>query len=352
MNPPMERSRVQLIAVLLALTVAAYASWIILLPLLGVLAWSVVMTVLFYPVHRRIEERIGHGALAALISTTLIVITILIPTTVIIGATAAEVSDMSEGMPVTLAEWLNPENPKTGTAVRMVERFVSLDRWRDPDTVRNALEGIGSVLASGSMRLVGGAVSIVVQMGLVVFTTFFLLKDARMIRTSLYELVPIDNRRLRELFVRTRDVIRASVYGTLLLAVIQGGLGALAFIVLGLPSPLLWGVVMTLASIVPVLGAFVVWVPAAIYLVTIGEIWRAVALTAWGTVVIGMADNVLRPVLVGNRTRMHELVILFGVLGGIRAFGALGLIVGPVIFAITLALVQALREVSAPVEDA
>ncbi len=347
----MERSRVQLIAVLLALAVAVYASWVILRPLLGVLAWSVVVTVLFYPAHRRIEERLGQGALSALLSTTLIVFTILIPTAVVVAATAAEVSEMSEGMPVTLAEWLSPENPTTGSAVRMVERFVSLDRWREPDTVRHALEGLSTELASGSVRLVGGALTIVVQMGLVVFTTFFLLKDGRMIRTSLYELVPIDNKRLRALFVRTNDVIRASVYGTLLLAVIQGGLGALAFIVLGLPSPLLWGLVMTLASIVPLLGAFVVWVPAAIHLVVIGEIWKALALTAWGTVVIGMADNVLRPVLVGTRTRMHELVILFGVLGGLRVFGALGLVVGPVIFAVTLALVQALREVSAPSAD-
>ncbi len=343
-----ESTRGQTIAIVVALAVGVYASWVVLRPLLGVLTWSVVVTVLFYPVHRRIEERLGTGVRSALLSTTLIVFTILIPTGLVVTATVAEVRDMSEGMPVTLGEWLSPSNPTTGRAVQLVERVISLDRWRDPDTARETLEGWSSGVATGSMRVLGGAVAVVVQMALVVFTTFFMLKDARPIRTSLYEMVPIENRRLRELFVRTRDVIRASVYGTLLLAVIQGGLGGLAFLVLGLPSPFLWGLVMTLASIVPVLGAFVVWVPAAVHLVIAGEVWKALALAAWGTVVIGMADNVLRPVLVGNRTRMHELLVFFGVLGGIKAFGALGVVIGPVIFAVTLALVQALREVGAP----
>lgn len=345
--PPRSRTspRAQTYAILAALAVALYASWLVILPFLGVIAWAVVMTVLFYPVHWRIEERLGRRGLAALCSTLLVIFTLLLPTAAVLTATVAELREMSTGMPATVSEWLDPNNPTTGSAVRAVERFVTLDRLRDPKFVEQSISNWGMGVASGSLRIVGGAASLLVEFALIVFTMFFLFKDARLIRASIYEKVPIENKRLWALFVRTRDVINASVYGTLLLSVIQGGLGGAAFWVLGLPSPFLWGVVMTLAAIIPMLGAFVVWVPAAIYLVSMGEVGKAIALAAWGTVVIGMADNVLRPILVGNKTQMHELLVFFGVLGGIAVFGVLGLVMGPVIFAVTLALIEALRQV-------
>ncbi len=338
----------QPIAIVLALAVAAYLSWLIVRPFLSVFAWAVVMTVLFFPAHRRLEARLGQGGWTALLSTALVILMVLAPTAFVITATVGEVREISQGMPTTIGGWLDPENPASGQAVQAIERVVSLERFRDPAFLERTLDGWGSGVTGRPLRFVGGALGAVVQLGLIVFTIFFLFKDARRIRTCVYDLVPIENRRLRALFVRTHEVIVASVYGTLLLAVIQGALGGLAFLVLGLPSPFLWGVVMTLAAIVPMLGAFIVWVPAALYLVASGDVWPAVGLTVWGTVVIGLADNVLRPILVGNRTRMHELLIFFGVLGGLKAFGALGLVMGPVIFAVTLALVQALREVGAP----
>lgn len=343
-----ESGRIQSIVVLLALIGVGYASWIVVRPFLGVLTWAVVMTVLFFPAHRRIEAQIGPGVMAALVSTFLVIVTLVLPTAAIITATVAEIRDLSTGAPTSIAAWVSPTNPMTGGAVRMIERFIPLDQVRDPAFIQSTLEQWGTGLAAGSLRVVGGALSALVQMALVVFTIFFLFKDARLIRTNVYDLIPIENKRLAALLVRTREVIRASVYGTLLLAVIQGALGGLAFLVLRLPSPFLWGVVMTLASIVPLLGSFVVWVPAVIYLLATGAIWKAVALAAWGLVVIGMADNVLRPVLVGNRTRMHELLVFFGVLGGLQAFGALGVVIGPVIFAVMMSLIEALREVGAP----
>jgi predicted PurR-regulated permease PerM len=330
------------------LALMLYLSWIVVRPFLSVLAWALVMVILFQPVHRRVERYVGPGGVAALLSTVLVIITILAPAAMVTAAALNELRTMAEGTTLSLATWLDPNNPTTGPAVRVVERYASLDRLRDPGFIRDSLQGGAGNLASGSMRLVGGAIGVLVQIALIVFTMFFLFKDGRLVSGSLYDLVPIENRRLQALFRRTRDVIEASVYGTLLLSVIQGAMGGLAFMVLGLPSPILWGVVMTLASIIPMLGAFVVWVPAAIYLAATGQIWQAGALALWGTVAIGMADNVLRPALVGNRTRMHELLVFFGVLGGIQVFGLLGVVLGPVIFAITLALIQALREIGLP----
>ena len=347
-SPRLSAARLQSLAVMACLALMVYLSWIVVRPFLSVLAWAVVMVILFQPVHRRVERWVGVGGLAALVSTVLVIITILAPATMVTAAALNEIRTIAEGTSLSLATWLDPGNPTTGPTVRIIERYASLDRLRDPAFIKESLQGGASGLASGSMRLVGGAIGILVQIALIIFTMFFLFKDGRLVSGSLYDLVPIENRRLQALFRRTRDVIEASVYGTLLLSAIQGAMGGLAFMVLGLPSPILWGVVMTLASIIPMLGAFVVWVPAAIYLAVSGQLWQAGALALWGTVAIGMADNVLRPVLVGNRTRMHELLVFFGVLGGIQVFGLLGVVLGPVIFAITLALVQALREIGLP----
>jgi len=127
------------------------------------------------------------------------------------------------------------------------------------------------------------------------------------------------------------------------ISAIQGALGAIGFYIAGMPSPLLWGTVMFLLSMIPMLGAFLVWIPAALYLMAIGRWPMAIFMTVWGGLVIGMIDNVLRPKLVGQRARLHELIIFFAVLGGLQVFGVLGLFVGPVVAAIALAMVDVFR---------
>jgi len=137
--------------------------------------------------------------------------------------------------------------------------------------------------------------------------------------------------------------VGASVYGVFTIAIVQGTLGGLAFWILGLPSAIVWGVAMIFLSMIPMLGAFIVWVPAAIYLFATGHYVKGVVLVLWGTLVIGMIDNFLRPKLVGGRTKLHELLIFFAVLGGLQVFGVLGIVLGPVVLAITLALVDVFR---------
>ena len=145
------------------------------------------------------------------------------------------------------------------------------------------------------------------------------------------------------MFARVADTVYATLYGTLGVSLAQGVLGGLMFWLLGLPAPLLWGVVMFLLSLVPVLGAPVVWVPAALFLALTGSWWKALVLAAWGTVVIGSIDNLLYPVLVGERVRMHTLLVFFSVVGGLMLFGAAGLVLGPVAVVVTTALIEVWR---------
>ena len=143
-------------------------------------------------------------------------------------------------------------------------------------------------------------------------------------------------------------MIAATVYGVLAISAIQGTLGTFIFWALGLPSPLLWGVVMFFLSMIPMAGAFLVWVPAALYLAITGAYIKAGILVVWGVLVIGSIDNVLSPRLVGRRASLHELLIFFAVLGGLQVFGVLGLVLGPVVVAMTLALIEMARQAGHP----
>ena len=149
------------------------------------------------------------------------------------------------------------------------------------------------------------------------------------------------------MFHNVQTIISASLRGTVLIAAIQGLLGGLAFWVLGLPSAPLWGIVMFLMSMIPVVGSSVIWVPAALFLASNGSWARAMLLTIWGVGVIAMVDNILRPVLVGSKTRMHELAVFFSVLGGLKFFGPLGIIVGPILIAVAFGLLRIFEESAA-----
>jgi predicted PurR-regulated permease PerM len=169
---------------------------------------------------------------------------------------------------------------------------------------------------------------------------FFLLRDRRLALQSLRELLPLSNREADVLLRRIRDTIHATVFGTVVVAIVQGTLGGLMFWLLGLPGALLWGVIMALLALIPVLGAFVVWVPAAIFLAVEGSWGKALLLTGWGTLVVGTIDNLLYPLLVGNKLRLHTLPVFFAIVGGLAVFGAAGVILGPVVLAVTLGLID------------
>jgi predicted PurR-regulated permease PerM len=227
--------------------------------------------------------------------------------------------------------------------VRWLGQYVDLSKVASQEAIAERLKGVSGAIASRTLGFVGGVVGFIVEVFFVIFTMYYLFRDGERLRAAAYDMMPLSGPQAREILDRTGEVIGASVYGVLVIAVIQGVLGGLAFWVLGLPSPLLWGVVMVFLSMIPMLGAFIVWVPAAIYLVLTGHWAKAVMLAVWGALVIGSVDNFLRPKLVGERTRLHELLVFFSVLGGLQVFGVLGIVLGPVIVAITIALLDVLR---------
>jgi predicted PurR-regulated permease PerM len=235
---------------------------------------------------------------------------------------------------------LDPNSRVTGPLLRWLERYVDVSHLRSEEYLLAQLKGMSGSIAGRTLGFLGGVVGMFIQMLFVIFTMYYLFKDGERIANTVRDALPLEQKQAENLMSRTREVIDASVYGVISVAVIQGTLGGLAFWALGLPSAIVWGVAMTFLSMIPMLGAFLVWVPAAIYLAVTGQVTKAIMLSLWGTLVIGMIDNFLRPKLVGGRTRLHELLIFFAVLGGLQVFGVLGFVLGPVVLAVALALID------------
>ena len=341
------------IGLLLATFVALYLCWKMLQPFIEVVLWAVVLVIVFFPIHRRIRARVGSPSWSAVLSCLLVIFVILVPLTLLTFAVVNEVGNFAQmlqpkpdgtgGAAGTAAGLLDPNHPYLGPAVRWISQYYDLSKLASQEFVAERLKGLSGAIASRTLGFVGGAVGFVVEVFFVIFTMYYLFRDGERMRAAAYDMMPLSGPQAREILDRTGEVIGASVYGVLVIAVIQGVLGGLAFWVLGLPSPLLWGVVMIFLSMIPMLGAFIVWVPAAIYLVLTGDWVKAIILAVWGALVIGSVDNFLRPKLVGERTRLHELLVFFSVLGGLQVFGVLGIVLGPVIVAITIALLDVLR---------
>jgi predicted PurR-regulated permease PerM len=205
-------------------------------------------------------------------------------------------------------------------------------------------EKLTESLKEGSQAIAGGALSFgqntfdfIVSLFVMLYLLFFLLRDGDALVRRIRAAVPLRSEQQRELLEKFTVVTRATVKGNIVVAAVQGALGGLAFWVLGVHAPVLWGVLMALLSLLPAIGAAIVWLPVAIYLLAAGQTWQGVALIAFGAIVIGLVDNVLRPILVGKDTRMPDYIVLISTLGGIALFGVNGFIVGPVIAAMFMA---------------
>jgi predicted PurR-regulated permease PerM len=200
-------------------------------------------------------------------------------------------------------------------------------------------------LSEGTQFIAGQALSIgqntfefVASLCITLYLAFFLIRDGAEVARTLRHAIPLAPAHKRELLAKFATVIRATVKGNLLVAAIQGALGGVAFWFLGVSGALLWGVLMAFLSLLPAVGAGLVWLPVAVYFLVTGAIWQALALSAWGVLVIGLIDNLLRPILVGKDTQMPDYVVMITTLGGMAVFGINGFVIGPVIAAMFIAV--------------
>ena len=334
-------------ALLIVTAIALYLCWLMVKPFLGVVMWASVLVIVFYPIHKRLVKRTKRPSLSALLSCVLVILTILVPVTIVTFAVINELSGAVYNLQVAINYVLDPNAPVPGRVLGWLSKFIDVERLRSGQYLAQQLGTISGGLAGRTLGVIGGLIGAIVQMFFVIFTMYYLFRDGDRIFETIKNSLPLNDAQSLAIMERAKEGVGASVYGVLAIAIIQGTLGGLAFWILGVPSAIVWGVVMTFLSMIPMLGSFLVWVPAAIYLALTGHYVKAVLLVLWGTLVIGMIDNFLRPKLVGGRTRLHELLIFFSVLGGLQVFGVLGIVLGPVVLALAMSLIEVFRAADA-----
>lgn len=336
------------LAVLVITAIALYLCWRMLEPFLGVLLWAAVLVIIFYPLYERLVVKTKRPSISAILSILLIMIVVILPIVLISLAVANELTTLVNNLETAGQKLMaNPvQSERIHKLLSAFQSYINIENLKEP------ISKISQRVLQGTINVVGGVVGAIVKIFFILFAMYYLFRDGEKIARKLPDQIPLERDRAVRILTHTREIISASVYGVLVIAIIQGTLGGLMFWFLGIPSSLVWGVLMTLLSTIPMAGAFVVWAPAAVVLALAGHWGQAVILTLWGSIVIGSIDNFVRPKLVGQKARMHELVIFFSVLGGLSVFGVLGILLGPVVVAITTALLEVLGESSESIAPA
>ena len=342
-NRATSKSRIEWGFILTLLVVISLAFAFIIEPFFGAIVWAVVVAVLFRPVYERLLGRLpGRTNLVTVITLVLILLLVIVPAILLGFALVQEASSFYqriqageidfdaafEGFEKSLPHWLQEQLAAYGYG-----DFASI--WAEIEQYISAILEflLGQLLSVGQ-----GAFQFMLGLGVMLYLTFFLLRDGPALTDRIGDMIPLEESKRHILMERFLAVIRATIKGSLVIAVIQGALGGLVFWALDIRGALLWAVLMGVSSLIPAIGTGFVWVPVALYLLVTGAITQGIILILCGVFVISMVDNVVRPILVGRDTRMPDYVVLITTLGGLQLFGINGIIIGPLVAALFIAI--------------
>jgi predicted PurR-regulated permease PerM len=332
------RNHVHTLVLMTATVAGVYVCYLLAAPFFPAFAWALALAILFTPLHRWFESKIKHPNLSTTLCVLVAALIVVVPAIFVAERIISEATRGAESIKVLFdsGEWRRTfeEHPILAPVGHWVERQIDL-----PGLINNAtawLTGTAASFVQGSMLQLIGLV-------LTFYIFFYFLRDRNSLLESIRSLSPLSEEDMNRIFAGVSNTVHATLYGTFAVAVVQGALGGLMFWWLGLPAPLLWGIVMALLAVVPVLGAFIIWIPAAIFMVLQGSGGKALVLTLWGTIVVGGIDNLLYPMLVGKQLKMHTVLAFVSLVGGLIVFGPSGLILGPIIFTVTRLLLEIWR---------
>lgn len=328
------------------LAVLGYLTYQIFQPFLTAIAWAIVFCVVFYPFYAFIVQRVKLKAVASFITLIAMIVVVVGPFSYISVALVGEVSDFIGKSPAGGAEAARSLvlDSRVVDLIGKVQPYIGLEGKPEEIIMENGkklLKGIAENLSSGFTNVL----SVTANFLFMLFAAFFFLKDGAVFLEKIKDYLPFSMQHKERLTRQIKDMIVSTIYGGVIVAVVQGTLGGLAFAVLGIDSPVMWGSVMAIASFIPMLGTAIVWVPASLLLLFEGAYLKGVALILIGVFVISMVDNILKPLIIGGRTKMPTVMIFFTVLGGIKLFGLLGLVMGPLVFALFLSVFEIFRTI-------
>lgn len=340
--PSGERRRLSVLVLLAVSAGAAYLLGRMLWPFAAAIILAMVLAVLAHPWYRRLRRQLGSENLAAFVGTTLLFFVVFIPLSGLTFALFDSVQGNVDTVFTGAGDLLAPGGLLRGWLDR-VTMWLGLEEPSVVETLRGQLTQLGAFVAERTVGILSGIGGGVIQAGVALFTLFYLLRDGEAVAEASKRVLPLDEELVDVLIARSVEIIFATVYGSIVVAIVQGTLGGLAFWALGIPGAVLWGVVMTFLSLLPAVGPPLIWGPAAGILLLQGEIVRPLILVAVGAIVVGTVDNLLRAYLVSGRAQVHPLIVFFSVLGGILLFGLVGIFLGPILFVASLSMLETAR---------
>jgi predicted PurR-regulated permease PerM len=319
-----------LVAAISAFFVAMIRSFLLTILLAGIFAGLV------QPLYRRLLHACrDRKTPAAVLTLVLLLLAVIGPLVAFLGVLTSQALQIAD----TVGPWIEGQIHETDNITRLMERFPVLGRLEPYRTdiiskLGQAVGAIGNFIVAGLSATTRGTLQFFFHFFILLFTMFFFLKDGGAILKKILSYVPLADDDKTMIVGKFASVSRAMLKGTLVIGIVQGGLAGFAFAIAGIHGAVFWGTVMTVLSIIPGVGTAFVWVPAVVYLLAVGRVAAGIALAIFCGIVVGSADNLLRPRLVGRDAKMHELLILFGTLGGMLLFGVVGFIIGPVVAAL------------------
>jgi predicted PurR-regulated permease PerM len=333
-----------LLVVLTAMVAVAYG---IMYPFLRPVAFALVIGIGFYPLHIRIKTLISRRNLSALVSTLGVLLLFIVPAILLASAASRDL--------IRTAHFISTKSASEGGVISYVDHLlerplnwlgahVDLEKAGLQDMVDAAPAAVSRLLLKVATYLVTGLASFAGDAVITFFVLFFIFRDGASSMEQIVSLLPLNPERAGRLVSRIRDSVIANLYGILAVSLIQGLLIGIAMLIVRVPSPLLLGAAAAALSPVPMVGSALLWLPIAIFQMATGHWLRAIFLLAWGTIVVGTADNIIRPLVIVGRVKLHPVLLLFALIGGVKQFGFIGLFIGPVVISLLLALVDMLRE--------
>jgi predicted PurR-regulated permease PerM len=328
----------------LALLIAVSMAFVwILVPFSGAVFWGAVIAIVFMPIHESLLRRWKQRrTLAALATLSLVVLMVVMPLTLLTGMLVKEGAALYQRVQsgeTNFARYFEQVVAVLPSGLHdLLEHFGLTDLNELQTRITEAITSGSQMIATYTVSMGQNALDLVVGFFVMLYLAFFLLRDGAALSRRIRTAVPLAPDHRRQLATKFITVIRATVKGNILVAAAQGALGGLAFWFFGIKGALLWAVLMGFLSLLPAIGAGLIWLPVALYFLVTGAIWQGVTLIAYGVLVIGLVDNVLRPILVGKDTQMPDYLVLISTIGGMAVFGITGFVIGPVIAAMFMAV--------------
>jgi len=339
----------------LIVAVSLAFAWI-LWPFYGAVFWGTVLAILFARLYRRLLRSMKQRrTLAALATVMIVVMMVILPLTLISALLLQEgfsVYERVQSGELNIGRYFQQVfDALPGWVTDLLDRFGLTNLSLMRERLSTGLMKGSQFLATQAINIGQNMFDFIVNLFIVLYLLFFLLRDGDDLTKRIRDAIPLHAEQQRDLLNRFTTVIRATVKGNVVVAIVQGALGGLIFWFLGIHAPVLWAVLMAFLSLLPAVGSALIWLPVAIYFLVSGAIWQGVVLIAFGVLVIGLVDNILRPILVGKDTKIPDYVVLISTLGGMAIFGLNGFVIGPVIAAMFMAVWDIVASSRAGIRD-